>query len=240
MKRFDYATAINQLGLGKKTPINTIDYAKIPDWVRGEDFLNLYLPFLRIVGDSREQDNWIERACAYYGIGFEWARKEQGNENLKEGDYTFKVKFDNALYDFTGKVAYERKGSASEFYGNLSAYDRASKTSKRGRIIKEFDRFNLKGYDKVVLMLEFGEKLTDLIDMKFGYYNKHGDFEIKNTFYTMYSAVMSWKQPNNKGFDIIQSNSHEQLFWQFLQDTFYFFRNHLKMECKTKKLLEKE
>ena len=43
MKKFDYAVAINQLGLDKE-PINSnIRYELIPEWVRGEDFLRLFL-----------------------------------------------------------------------------------------------------------------------------------------------------------------------------------------------------
>lgn len=56
MKRFDYEVAVNQLNLGKETKLNTINYNLIPSWVQGSDFLNLFLPYLKIVGDSREQD----------------------------------------------------------------------------------------------------------------------------------------------------------------------------------------
>ena len=73
MKRFDFETACNQLQLDKKTKLNeNIKYDIIPKWVRGADFLNIFLPHLKIIGDSREQDKWVEKACAYYGIAFEW------------------------------------------------------------------------------------------------------------------------------------------------------------------------
>ena len=94
MKRFDYEVALNQLQLGKEKQLNTnIKYDFIPNWVQGNDFLKLFLPYLKIIGDSREQDKWIESACNFYGIAFEWAKKDKkaNTENLKEGDYTYKV-----------------------------------------------------------------------------------------------------------------------------------------------------
>ena len=241
MKKFDYATAINQLSLGKEKLLNqNINYDKIPSWVQGEDFLKLFLPYLKIIGDSREQNKWIENACNYYGISFEWAKKDNklNTENLKEGDYTFKVAFGNREFDYVGQVAYERKGSVAEFYGNCTG-QKKNGSSDRERIKREFDRFNQKGYKKVVLMLEFGEKLTDLINLKFSYRGEGGLIQTKNTFHTLYSAVMSWKQPNNNGFEIIQSNSHETLFWLFIQDCYYYFRNEIKQECIDKNIIEK-
>ena len=60
MKSFSYEVAINQLKLGKETKLNNnIKYDLIPSWVQGEDFLKLFLPYLKIIGDSREQDKWI-------------------------------------------------------------------------------------------------------------------------------------------------------------------------------------
>ena len=121
MKRFDYEVAVNQLKLGKDKKLNNeIRYDLIPSWVQGEDFLKLFLPYLKIIGDSREQDKWIEKACDLYGIAFEWAKKDKKakTENLKEGDYTFKVIFGEREFDFVGQVAFERKGSVAEFYGN--------------------------------------------------------------------------------------------------------------------------
>ena len=243
MKQFDYEVAVNQLKLGKETKHNNfICYDKIPNWVKGEDFLQLFLPYLEIVGDSREQDKWIESACKYYGISFVWAKKDkkQETENLKEGDYTFKVVFGNKTFDYTGIVAYERKGSIAEFYGNCTGYDKEKKTSDRDRIKREFDRFEQKRYEKVVLMLEFGEKLTDLIGLEFQFRGKGGVLERRNTFNTLYSAVMSWKQPNNKHFEIIQSVNHIRLFWLFLQDCYYYFRNEIRRLCIENNIIEKE
>ena len=241
MKQFDYEVAINQLKLGKENKLNNnICYDKIPNWVKGEDFLKLFLPYLEVVGDSREQDKWIQSACEFYGISFVWAKKDkkEHTENLKEGDYTFKVKFANKEFDYTGKVAYERKGSIAEFYNNCTGYDKGKKTSDRDRIEREFERFNEKKYDKVVLLLEFGEKLTDLIGLEFEYRGKGGVLERKNTFYTLYSAVMSWKQPNNKHFEIIQSDNHKRLFWLFLQDCYYYFRNEIRQLCVENNIIE--
>ena len=241
MKRFDYEVAVNQLQLGKETKLNNdINYDLIPNWVQGEDFLKLFLPYLKIIGDSREQDKWIESACKFYGIAFEWAKKDKKakTENLKEGDYTFKVIFGNREFDYVGKVAYERKGSIAEFYNNCTGYQKSKGTSDRERIKREFDRFAEKKYKKVVLMLEFGEKLTDLINLHFQYRGEKGKLQDKNTFHTIYSAVMSWKQPNNKDFDIIQSNSHKKLFWLFLQDCYYYFRNEIRQECIDKNMIE--
>lgn len=241
MNKFDYKVALTQLQLEKKTKLNNeIKYNLIPSWVQGDDFLKLFLPYLKVIGDSREQDKWIEQACKGYGISFEWAIKDKKNktENLKEGDYTYKVIFGNREYDFVGTVAYERKGRVSEFYGNCTGYNKETKVSDRDRITREFDRFNIKKYKKVVLMLEFGEKLTDLIDMRFEYPSK-GKILVKNTHYAMYGAIMSWKQPNNKGFSVIQSNSRKTLFWLFLQDCYYYFRNELRQECIEKNLIEK-
>ena len=241
MKRFDYEVAVNQLKLGKEKQLNTdIKLDLVPNWVQGNDFLKLFLPYLKIIGDSREQDKWIETACSYYGIAFEWAKKDKKakTENLKEGDYSFKVIFGDREFDYVGKVAYERKGSVAEFYGNCTGQKKNNGSSDRDRIKREFDRFNEKNYDKVVLLLEFGEKLTDLIDMQFEFRGEQGKFQVKNTYYTIYSAVMSWKQPNNKNFDIIQSNSHIRLFWLFLQDCYYYFRNEIRQECIDKNMIE--
>ena len=240
MKRFDYEVALSQLGVGKDKQLNNeIMYDLVPDWVQGKDFLNLFLPYLKIIGDSREQNRWIETACQFYGIAFEWAKKDKkaGTENLKEGDYTFKVIFGNKEYDYVGKVAYERKGSIAEFYGNCTGQKKTG-ASDRERIKREFDRFSEKNYDKVVLMLEFGEKITDLIGLEFEFRGENGKLQIKNTYHTIYSAVMSWKQPNNKDFDVIQSNSHKKLFWLFLQDCYYYFRNEIRQECIDKNMIE--
>ena len=241
MKKFDYSTAINQLNLGKEIVLNdNIKYDLIPNWVQGVDFLVQFLPYLRVIGDSREQDKWVETACKYYGISFEWAIKDEKakTENLKEGDYTFEVVFNNKTYNYVGQVAYERKGSISEFFNNCTGYNKTTKRSDRDRIKREFTRFQDKQYKKVVLMLEFGEKLTDLIDLKFQYRGEGGKLQTKNTFHTLFSSVMSWRQPNNKDFDVIQSNSHERLFWLFLLDCYYYFRNEIRQECIDKNIVE--
>ena len=241
MKRFDYAVAINQLELGKEEPLNDkINYNLIPKWVQGVDFLELFLPYLKVIGDSREQDKWIEKACNYYGISFEWSKKDTKNktENLKEGDYTFEVSFKNKTYNYVGEVAYERKGSISEFFNNCTGYNKTTKRNDRDRIKREFNRFQDKGYKKVVLMLEFGERLTDLIDLHFEYRGEGGQLQTKSTFHTLFSAVMSWRQPNNKDFDVIQSYSHERLFWLFLLDCYYYFRNEIRLECIEKNIVE--
>ena len=243
MKRFDYEVAVNQLQLGKEIKLNNdLQYYRIPNWVSSSDFLHLFLPYLKIIGDSREQDKWIETACDFYGIAFEWAKKDKkaNTENLKEGDYSFQVIFGNKIYDYVGKVAYERKGSIAEFYNNCTGYDRDKKVSDRDRIGREFERFKEKRYKKVVLMLEFGEKLTDLINLQFAFRGKGGEIEKYCTYNTIYSAVMSWKQPNNKDFDIIQSNSHLDLFWLFIQDCYYYFRNDIRQECIDNNLIEEE
>lgn len=239
MKEFNYETALNCLGVGKEKRLNDTFRLRVPDWVRGAGFIKYFLPYVKVIGDSREQDKWMENACKYYGIAFEWARKDDksGTENLKEGDYTFAVVFGNKTYDYTGQVAFERKGSVSEFYSNCTG---AKERSDRERVKREFNRFGAKGYRKVVLMLEFGERLVDLIDLKFEYRNHNGVIEKKNVGYTLYSTIMSWKQPNNADFDVIQSNNRERLFWLFLQECYYFFRNDLRIECEEKNLIEKE
>lgn len=241
MKRFGYETTLNQLGIEKDVIVNgEIKYELIPQWVRGNDFLKLFLPYLIIIGDSREQNDWVEKACAYYGIQFQKAVKDKKlkTENLKEGDYSFALIFGNRTFDYCGIMAVERKGAVSEFFNNCTGYNKQNKTTDRERIEREMGRFESKEYKKVLLMLEFGEKLTDLIDMQFEYYNHWGYRERKNTGYVMYSAVMSWKQPNNHNLSVIQSSSHGKLFWQMLQEMFYFFRQELRLECQEKGILE--
>ena len=239
MKEFSYEVALNQLAVGKDVRLNEIQYGKIPSWVQGHNFLDLFLPYVKIIGDSREQNRWIERACQYYGIAFEWAKKDKKakTENLKEGDYTFAVIFGAKTYDYTGQVAYERKGSVSELYNNCIGN---KEHNDRERIKREFNRFGAKGYRKIVLLLEVGNTLTDLINAQFTFYGRDGAVHTKSTNYTIYSALMSWKQPNNADFDIIQSDSHERLFWSMLQDCYYFFRNDIRIECEDKKLIGEE
>lgn len=237
MKRFEYATAINQLKLEKKQIVNknlcSID--KLPLFARLKNFYEMFLPYLTIVADSREQDTWVTQYATHYGIKVELAKKDTklGTENLKEGDYTFKVSFGNNEYDFTGVVSYERKGKISEFYNNC--------LSDRKRVKREFERFGQKMYDKVVLLLQFGEKLEDLINLQFSYYGKeNGERKLftKNTHYTMYSTIMSWKQPNNNDFDIIQSENKTKLFWLMVVDMYYYFRNVIRNESISKGLVE--
>ena len=235
MKKFALTTAINQLELGKKTTCNKIiNESSIPFFAKSTDIFNIFLPRLTIVGDSREQNNWIEKACKYYGINYVKAKKDKKlkTENLKEGDYSFIVNFDNTEYNYIGKVSYERKGSPSELYNNC--------IKGRERVKREFDRFQTKQYEKVVLLIEFGEKLTDLINVEFSYWNSFGKKEIKTTGKTVYSTIMSWKQPNNNDFDIIQSNSHNDLFWYMVQDMFYYFRQDIRLECLSKNLINGE
>lgn len=241
MKNFDYEVGINQLDVGKEIKLNNaLQYILIPNWTQGNDFINLFLPYLKIIGDSREQDNWIEEACKYYGIAFEWAKKDKKNqtENLKEGDYSFSVHFKNKTYNYVGEVAFERKGSISEFYSNCTGYDKTTQKGDRERIKREFARFKKNKYKKIVLMLEFGNNIIDLINMEFRYRNSNGELVIKNTNKVIYSAVMSWKQPNNKDFDVIQSDSHRKLFWLFIQECYYYFRNEIRRECIDKNIIE--
>jgi hypothetical protein len=87
-------------------------------------------------------------------------------------------------------------------------------------------------------MLEFGNNIIDLINMEFRYRNSNGELVIKNTNKVIYSAVMSWKQPNNKDFDVIQSDSHRKLFWLFIQECYYYFRNEIRRECIDKNIIE--
>lgn len=241
MADFNLQKSLKILGYNKGLILNeNLNTDKIPSWVKGNDFFGLFLPHLIIIGDSREQDNWIEKACAYYGIKYKRAEKDKHAhlENLKEGDYSFGLIFGEEIINYVGKVAYERKGSVSELYNNCTGYNKETQRSDRERIKKEFDRFNTKQYRKVVLMLEFGEKILDLIDMTFSYYAKNGELQIKSVGNTIYSTIMSWSQPNNKNFDIIQSNSHVTLFWIMLQDMFYFWRNDIKNLIQNKEKTE--
>lgn len=235
MKHFNYETAINQLGLDKKQIVNkNLNLDKMPEFANLTNFKKLFLPYVKIICDSREQDRWLEDYAKYYGIQTISAKKGNERENLKEGDYTFVVDFGNQTFDFTGIVSYERKGNISEFYRNCQ--------QDRKRVKREFDRFGAKQYEKVVLMLQFGEQLTDLINLKFYYYEKGEDGKpkqvSKNTHHTMFSTVMSWKQPNNNNFDIIQSANKTKLFWLMLLDMYYFFRNYLREECIAQDLIE--
>lgn len=237
MVKFEFETALNQLEVIRE-PKNTIKQTKIPAWVIGGAFRNVFLPHLTIIGDSREQDKWIEKACEFYGIGFGWATKTKTTENLKEGDYTFKVTYKNRTDDFIGRVAYERKGSLSELYNNCTGYNPDTGLTDRYRFEREMERFGVKRYLKTVLMIEYGESLLDLIGADFEYRGRDGNLVTKDVKWTIFSTLASWKQPNNKNFEIIQSASHNKLFWLMLMDMYYFYRNEIKNECEEKGLLK--
>jgi hypothetical protein len=231
---FNFKTALNRVA-DLTMPVNAnISYNLIPKWVVGEDFLTRFLPYLMIVGDSREQNTWIKDACNFYGIKYELAKenKKNGTNNLKEGDYTFKVIYGSKIYDFTGVVAYERKGSVGELYKNCTGWNKEKKTNDRDRISKEFERFTSKKYKKVVLMLEFGNCLNDLINMEFSYPDKYGVYHKKSVGNVIYSTLMSWHQSNLYNFDILQANTHLELFWLFVQDMYYYFRNEIRKGVK--------
>lgn len=238
-----YEKALNALKLNKKEKVNNdlniegCDSRLIPAWVKGKDFTMYFLPYLKLKVDSREQDDWITRMCEYFKISVELAKKDRkkNTENLKEGDITFIVQFGDKVYDYTNIVAYERKGSASEFCNNVM--------SDRDRLEREFERQLQKGYRKFVLVLEFGDKLLDLIDYEFTYYNKSGQLEKKSCGQTVYATVCSWVQPNKYAFDLIQvdtqtdnkfdkARARGKLFWLMLYDMYYFFRQEIRLEAQ--------
>lgn len=237
-----YEQALNKLKLDKKHPINpniSFDDNRLNlDWVKGKAFTSLFLPYLKIKIDSREQDDWVQKVCDYFHISYELAvkNKKAKTENLKEGDITFSLHFGDKVYDYTNVVAYERKGSASEFCNNVMA--------DRVRLEKEFERQLSKGYKKFVLMLEFGNKIDDLIDYKFSFFNKDGYLEEKSCGMTVYATVSSWVQPNKYAFDVIQydtqnktkleqAKARARLFCLMLYDMYYFFRQEIRLEAQT-------
>lgn len=227
----DYITALNKLSIKRKGKWNTLNKEAleyIPVWAQTEDFMNEFLPYLTIVGDSREQKDWIGSACDFYGIDFIPLKKDEklGTENLKEGDYSFIISFDDKQYNFVNKVAYERKGSLSEIYNNC--------TQDRARFEREFERCFEKGYKKVVLILEYGERIQDLICAEFSY-GKGKNVVTKNTGTTIFNTLMSWRQSNKYNIDIYQSPNHITLFWLMVQDMYYFFRNEIIREAKNDK-----
>ncbi len=238
-----YEQALNKLKLDKKAIINTslnienCDWRLKPEWVKGKDFLNYFLPYLTIKIDSREQDDWVKKMCDYFNIETEIAVKDKKakTENLKEGDITFSVTFGDLEYDYTNIVAYERKGSASEFCNNVM--------NDRERLEREFERQLSKGYKKFVLLLEFGDKLPDLIDYEFHFYNKSGNLETKSCGQTVFATVASWVQPNKYAFDVIQCDTQStnkfekamaraKLFWLMLFDMYYFFRQEIRLQAQ--------
>lgn len=233
-----YSTALNALKLDKSIKVNY--GVKLPQdmgfEVKGNDFINLFLPYLTICVDSREQDTWVQDACGYFGIKYELAVKDKKaqTENLKEGDITFKVTFGNKEYNYTNIAHYERKGCASEFCNNVMA--------DRQRIEAEFERQLAKGYRKFVLVLEFGDKPTDLIDYEFSYYAKGGNLITKSCGQTVYATVCSWIQPNKYALDLImcdtqfgsklmRSRARSKLLWLILYDMYYFFRQEIRLEA---------
>lgn len=239
MELIKFEQAINKLKLDKKNPINNINFDERfdIDWVRGKSFQTLFLPFLKLKIDSREQDDWVARACAFFGIKNEIAKKDKKGktENLKEGDITFSVQFGDKVYDYTNIVAYERKGSASEFCNNVM--------NDRERIEREFERQLQKGYKKFVLVLEIGNCLYDLIDYKFRYRNRDASIEEKSCGQTVFATVSSWVQPNKYAFDVIQFDTQNKtkqaqslarvkLFWLMLYDMYYFFRQEIRLEAQ--------
>ena len=61
MKYFNYETAINQLGLDKKQIVNkNLNLDKMPEFANLTNFKKLFLPYVKIICDSREQDRWLE------------------------------------------------------------------------------------------------------------------------------------------------------------------------------------
>lgn len=244
MKQFDYATALNQLKLDKKNILNkNIHYERLPQWAQGQSFLKMFLPYIKIRSDSREQDAYIQKACDYFGIAWEEARKDKktGSENLKEGDITFAVIFGQQVYDYTGVVCYERKGSASEWYNNIM--------KDRDRLNKEMQRQIDKGYKKFTLLLEIGNCLYDLIDYKFYYYNEQGERVEKTLGMNAFSTISSWCQNNHFGIELLQVDTQKgnkderfharmKLFILMLYDMFYYFRQEIRLECIEKNLIE--
>lgn len=240
MKLIPYEQALNKLKLDKKNPRNNnilFNSRLTPSWVSGKDFIHHFLPYLTIKIDSREQDDWVKKICDYYKISNELAvkNKKEKTENLKEGDITFSVHFGNKVYDYTNIVAYERKGSACEFYNNVLA--------DRERLENEFDRQLQKGYKKFVLMLEFGNKIDDLIDYEFSFYDRNGNLETKSCGQTVFATVSSWTQPNKYAFDLIQCDTQSKdktqrtlarskLFWLMLFDMYYFFKQEIRLEAQ--------
>ena len=235
MSNFVFKSALKKLGYSKEAIENGIRKPSCPVEYAAEDFLECFLNHLTIIGDSREQNDWIEKACNYYGIAFEKAVKDKkaGTENLKEGDYTFEVRFGDRIISYRGVVAYERKGSLSEISNNLKSGD-------RDRIEREFERFIDKGYKKVVLVLEYGCNMSDLLDGKFEFIDHNGMYQDRNVSKLVYASLMSWKQPNAFGFEIYQNTDHFKTFWWMVTDMFYYFRNDIKNAIKRKESEENE
>ena len=225
-------TALYKIGLKRGDLVTDRVLSNIPPQYEGSEFEDLFLKHLTIIGDSREQKDWIEKACNYFGIGFVKAVKDKkaGTENLKEGDYTFLMDYGSVKMDYTGVVAYERKGSISEIYNNLKSGD-------RDRFEREFDRFAEKGYKKVVLLLEYGSNLMDLQDAEFKFIDHTGTFNRRSTGKLVFASLMAWKQRNAKDFEIYQNENHNDMFWWLLNDMYYWWRNEIFNQVKE---IEKE
>lgn len=229
MSVYKYRTAINKLALNKDAVVNE-NLRNLPD-VLTKDFRELFLPYVTICVDSREQDMTLVNRLKKHGIAVKLCSKKDGGENLKEGDYTFEITFGDKTYSYIGVVAYERKGSLSELYTNC--------TKDRSRIEKEFNRFSTKIYDKTVLLVTFNDKITDFINGSFEYYNRSGVLMKKNVGMTVFSTLMSWLQPNNNNFSILQSSNTSTIMWLMLLDMFYYFRQELRLESIAKEIFKK-
>ena len=222
-----FKSQLKKAGLSKQDIEQGISQTTCPEEYETEDFVECFLNHLRIIGDSREQNDWIEKACAYYHIAFEKAIKDKkaGTENLKEGDYTYQVQFGEKVFDYRGVVAYERKGSLSEIYNNLKSGDRE-------RIEREFERFKDKGYKKVVMLLEYGKNASDLLNGRFNFVDHNGFYQERNVHKLVFTSLMAWKQPNAFNFELYQNEHHLQTFWWMITDMYYYFRNEIRNEIK--------
>lgn len=211
--------ALRSLKNDTSAQINSVARDKIPNWARSEDIERAFLPFLTIYGDSREQNCWIAKACSIYGINYIKAIKTDTTENLKEGDYTFSVQFGPQVYNYTGIVVYERKGSLAELYNNY--------TAGRDRIEREFNRIKGKKYKKVVLLIDFANNYFDLINASFSYYES-GKLVERNTQSVILNGLLSWQQPNVYNFSVLMNSKRYILFWLMVLDMYYYFRADIK------------
>ena len=223
-------TLLRKNGISKADIEQPIRKAQVLADYDSEDFVECFLNHLVIIGDSREQDDWIARGCGYYNIAYKHAVKDKktGNENLKEGDYSYQVVYGDTIFNYVGVVAYERKGSLSEIYNNLKSGDRE-------RVEREFERFIEKQYKKVVLVLEYGKNESDTLNGKFDFIDHDGLYNTRDVGKLVFTSLMAWKQPNAFNFEIHQEQNHTKLFWWIIMDMYYYFRNELKNKLKEKK-----
>ena len=228
-------TLLRKNGISKAEIEQPLRNAQVLEDYNTEDFVECFLNHLVIIGDSREQDDWIARGCGYYNIGYLHAVKDKkaGSENLKEGDYTFQVVYGDTVFDYRGVVAYERKGSLSEIYNNLKSGD-------RDRVEREFERFVDKQYKKVVLVLEYGKNESDTLNGKFDFIDHYGMYNTRDVGKLVFTSLMAWKQPNAFNFEIHQEENHTKLFWWIIMDMYYYFRNELKNKVRDLEAKEKE